>query len=59
MSYPGVAIFLVLEHRKSSKKIIAVTTHLIFNMNKGDTKLGMLVMILKTIQNLVIDYGVQ
>lgn len=49
MKYPGVAIFLVLEHRKTSKRIIATTTHIVFDMFKGETKLGMLIMILKTL----------
>ena len=49
MKYPGVAIFLILEDRKTSKKIIATTTHIVFDMFRGGTKLGMLVMILKTL----------
>lgn len=57
MRYPGVAIFLVLEHRKTSKRVIATTTHIVFDMFRGGSKLGMLVMILKTLQNLVIDYS--
>lgn len=53
MYYPSMALFLVmrrLDGPDKGKDILVVNTHLLFNKNRGHVKLGMIVLVLKTIE---------
>ena len=54
MTYPGVALFSVLRDLQQSElgldnNVLVVNTHLLFNTIRGDLKLAMLVLIMKTV----------
>lgn len=53
MYYPAVALFSVVRDRESDGQLtLVVNTHILYNMKKGHVKLGMLVLIFKTILKL-------
>jgi mRNA deadenylase 3'-5' endonuclease subunit Ccr4 len=54
MTYPGVAQFIVLRDLQQAElgydnNILVVNTHILFNMVRGDLKLAMLALIMKTV----------
>lgn len=58
--YPTVALFAILSYKNDSKeKFIISTTHLPFNKNKGHVKLGILVLILKSLLNLKKEFKIE
>lgn len=54
MTYPGVALFSILRDLQQSElgydnNVLVVNTHLLFNTIRGDLKLAMLALIMKTV----------
>ena len=63
MAYPGLAVFSLLKDLQQrdlglDNNILVVNTHLLFNAGKGDLKLAMLILIMKTILKLSQVYNV-
>lgn len=53
MYYPSVGQFVLLEDINLKRKVLCANTHLLFNKNRGHTKLGMIVLILKIASSLL------
>lgn len=56
-SRDNIAIFAVLKLNSNPKKgFIVCSTHIIFNQNRGDIKLGQITQVLNTIKQLIGRY---
>lgn len=53
MQYPYMALFLILKDKKRNQNVLVANTHLIFQPRKGNLKLGMLVLTLKTVTRIL------
>lgn len=59
MYYPSMGLFVLLKNKLTSDTLLIVNTHLLFNKNRGHVKLGMLVLLMKSISKIKSQYPVE
>lgn len=58
MDYPSIALFLILREKETNENILIINTHLIYKEQRGDMKLGMIILILKSIHKILSAYKI-
>lgn len=58
LNYPTMALFSILNHKKTSRNILVITVHLLFNFKNGLKKFAQLTLIMKSIIQIMLNFEI-